>query len=66
MADLSKITGYVIEGGSTTKVSAAKLTAYAVTGIASNSVEIASKLVAYAVVMPSSGVVARPQVFVCT
>jgi hypothetical protein len=64
MADVSKLSGYAVTGGSDTNAIASKLNAYAVTG-GSDKAALVAKLTAYAViVLPTSAT--RPQVFVCT
>lgn len=64
MADVSKINGYAVSGGSDTDATLTKVVAYAVTA-GSDTFESLSKIVAYAVTVPPTSA-ARPQVFVCT
>jgi hypothetical protein len=67
MADVSKLIGYAVTGGSDTSAIATKLTAYAITG-GSDTKAIVSKMVAYAVVdtTPAPTAKARPQISVIT
>lgn len=66
MTDVAKLSGYAVtSGGFTDKVSASKITAYAVTNDADTHAS-AAKVVGYAVTANSAATVVRPQICAIT